>query len=320
MCMYIYPYVSPQHICICISEFVFVPHMQNCSDMYHAVCTQYLFTVVINKVQMCSSQFNLTRMFLNSLVACFLGLMILFHLLVNCLRVVWIDCLYVCRVCFDCASHQWCTAGIYCASAAYEWPFFQRKKGFFSFFFEKKMAWRQAWREADVRRQTSALPHLTVWRQARQLIGDPSLFNVIRSVVVLVRMLSIVEVARSSTFCCLLWINKARAKEKTHIWVSVWWKTNCFVSTVSTKSIENPKFESPTILLFLVRVRGPQNYFLWEWQDVRFFFHLFFVPSVVKEVEGRGRRKRNFYNEGQVVEEGDTRWQGTDTTSCFDTR
>ncbi len=59
----------------------------NCSDMYHVVYTQYLFTVVINKVQMCSSQFNLTRMFLNSLVACFLGLMILFHLLVNCLRV-----------------------------------------------------------------------------------------------------------------------------------------------------------------------------------------------------------------------------------------
>ena len=42
---------------------------------------------------MCSSQFNLTRMFLNSLVACSQGLMILFHLLVNCLRVVWIDCL-----------------------------------------------------------------------------------------------------------------------------------------------------------------------------------------------------------------------------------
>jgi hypothetical protein len=31
------------------------------------------------------------------------------------------------------------------------------------------MAWRQAWREADVRRQTSAPPHLTVWRQSRQL-------------------------------------------------------------------------------------------------------------------------------------------------------
>ena len=137
MCMYIYPYVSPQHICICISEFVFVPHMQNCSDMYHAVCTQYLFTVVINKVQMCSSQFNLTRMFLNSLVTWSLGLMILCHLLVNCLRVVWIDCLYVCRVCFDCASHQWCTVGLYCTSATSEWPCFQRRKGFFFFFSHK---------------------------------------------------------------------------------------------------------------------------------------------------------------------------------------
>jgi hypothetical protein len=111
---------------------------------------------------MYSSPFNLTRMFLNSFVTCFLGLMILFHLSVNCLGVVWIDCLYVCRVCFDCATHQWCTDGIYCASAASECPFF-------SIFFKKKMAWRQAWREADVRRQTSAPPHLTVWRQAEQL-------------------------------------------------------------------------------------------------------------------------------------------------------
>ncbi len=37
-------------------------------------------------------------------------------------------------------------------------------------------------------------------------------------------------------------------------------------------------------------VRGPQNYFLWNWQVVIFFPPLFFVPSVVKEVEGRGRR------------------------------
>jgi hypothetical protein len=41
--------------------------------------------------------------------------MILFHLFVNCLRVVWIDCRYVCRVCFDCVSQQWCTVGdIHC--------------------------------------------------------------------------------------------------------------------------------------------------------------------------------------------------------------
>ena len=98
-------------------------------------------------------------------------LMILFHLSVNCLGVVWIDCLYVCRVCFDCATHQWCTVGIYCASASSEWPFFSIffKKKWKNFFFQKKMAWRQAWREADVRRQTSAPPHLTVWRHAEQL-------------------------------------------------------------------------------------------------------------------------------------------------------
>jgi len=77
---------------------------------------------------MYSSQFNLTRMFLNSFVTCCLGLAILFHLLVSCRRVDWIDCLYVCRVCFDCASHQWCTVGIYCTSTVSEWPCFQRKK------------------------------------------------------------------------------------------------------------------------------------------------------------------------------------------------
>ena len=56
-----------------------------CSMLY--AHTQYLFTVLINKLYMCSSQFNLTRMFLNSFVRCCLGLVILFHLLVNCLRV-----------------------------------------------------------------------------------------------------------------------------------------------------------------------------------------------------------------------------------------
>ncbi len=118
--------------------FLFVPHMEDSSDMYHDVCTQYLFTIVINKLQMCSSQFNLTRMFLNSFVAFFLGLMILLHLLVNCLRVVSIDCLYVCCVCFVCVSHQWCTVGLYCTSSASEWPCFQRTKKGFLYFFKKK--------------------------------------------------------------------------------------------------------------------------------------------------------------------------------------
>jgi hypothetical protein len=107
-----------------------------CSMLYSQ---QYLFTVVINKIQMCSPQFNLTRMFLSSFVACFLGLMRFLHLLVNCLRVVWIDCLYAYRVCFDCVSHQWCTVGMYCVSAASEWPWFERKRSFFSIFFALKM-------------------------------------------------------------------------------------------------------------------------------------------------------------------------------------
>ena len=85
--MYVSVYITSAYS-ICISEFVFVPHMQDFSDMYHAVCTQYLFTIAINKLQMYSSPFNLTRMFLNSFVTCFLGLMILFHLSVNCLGVV----------------------------------------------------------------------------------------------------------------------------------------------------------------------------------------------------------------------------------------
>ena len=29
----------------------------------------------------------------------------------------------------------------------------------------------------------------------------------------------------SSSIVCLLWIDKVRAKDKTYIWVSVWWKT-----------------------------------------------------------------------------------------------
>jgi hypothetical protein len=66
--------------------------------------------------------------------------------LVNCLRVDWIDCLYVCRVCFDCASHQRCTVGIYSASAASGWPCFQRKREsvtecFFLCFREKNIRW-----------------------------------------------------------------------------------------------------------------------------------------------------------------------------------
>jgi hypothetical protein len=119
---------------------------------------------------MCSSPFNVTRMFLNSFVTCDLGLVILFHLLVNCLRVDWLDCLYVCRVCFDCVSHQRCTVGLYCASSVSEWSCFQRekKKGFFHFFL-KKMEKNSKKKWPDVRpdeRLTSVdrrQPHPT-WR------------------------------------------------------------------------------------------------------------------------------------------------------------
>ncbi len=72
------------------------------------------------------SDISMGLQFLNSFVAWFLGLMFLFHLLVNCLRVVWIDCLYVCRVCFDCVSHQWGMVAIYCDSATSGWSCFQR--------------------------------------------------------------------------------------------------------------------------------------------------------------------------------------------------
>ena len=85
-------------------------------------------------------------------------LMILFHLSVNCLGVVWIDCLYVCRVCFDCATHQWCTVGIYCASASSEWPFFSiffKKKWKKNLFSSEKMATRRQ------QRQSICLPYTT---------------------------------------------------------------------------------------------------------------------------------------------------------------
>ena len=34
--------ISPQFTCICISVFVFTPHIQDCSDMYHDVFTSIL--------------------------------------------------------------------------------------------------------------------------------------------------------------------------------------------------------------------------------------------------------------------------------------
>jgi hypothetical protein len=35
--------------------------------------------------------------------------------------------------------------------------------------------------------------------------------------------LDLIRIKRDQKICCLLWINKARVKEKTYTWVSVWW-------------------------------------------------------------------------------------------------
>jgi hypothetical protein len=94
-------------------------------------------------VSVCSSSFLTSRLQWH-VVCCIHTILvyrcnkILFHLLVNCLRVDWIDCLYVCRVCFDCVSHQRCTVVLNYDSSVSEWTCFQReKKGFFHFFFKK---------------------------------------------------------------------------------------------------------------------------------------------------------------------------------------
>ena len=47
--MYVYLYISPQHICICISVFVFAPHMLDCSDTLHTVCTVILVFLCNNQ-------------------------------------------------------------------------------------------------------------------------------------------------------------------------------------------------------------------------------------------------------------------------------
>jgi hypothetical protein len=89
-----------------------------------------------------------------------------------------------------------------------------------------------------------------VWfRSYRSLLGDPSIFKLIRKTVVLVRMLPTFDLSCEENAarrkwksplvgakkkwsvsddlekCCLLWIDKTRAKDKIYIWVSVWWKT-----------------------------------------------------------------------------------------------
>jgi hypothetical protein len=34
-----------------------------------------------------------------------------------------------------------------------------------------------------------------------------------------------INISKGSPYFCLLWIDTARVKDKTYIWVSVWWKT-----------------------------------------------------------------------------------------------
>ena len=88
------------------------------------------------------------------------------------------------------------------------------------FFFQKKMAWRQAWREADVRRQTSAPPHLTVWRQAEQLSFHFSLSRIhektfqvhwrITEVIVFPGWGEVLVVTEREHFCA--WVQQTRHK------------------------------------------------------------------------------------------------------------
>jgi hypothetical protein len=69
MYIYIYIYIciylsiSPQYICICIGA-----KFSSSSHSSHSGLYKYLFTVVINEIQMLSSQFNFTHTFLNSFV------------------------------------------------------------------------------------------------------------------------------------------------------------------------------------------------------------------------------------------------------------
>ena len=132
--------------------------------------------------QMFSSQFNFTRTFLNSFVTCFLGLTHLLNLLSNtfeksewtvCMSVVSVLTVYLTSLYGD---HVLCLHCLRVTLISEGKSFF---KSFPPVFFPKKMdshhkkrkqmSWRQVWREDDVRRQTSDPPHLTTWRQTRQL-------------------------------------------------------------------------------------------------------------------------------------------------------
>ncbi len=177
--MYVYLYISPHHICICISVFVFAPHMLDCSDKYHTVCTVILVYLCNNQASnvFLSIQFytNVSQVARDVLPGSYAPLVSLGEL-----SSITLNRLNVCLSClFWLCMSLVCTVGMYCASAASEWPWFQRERVFFFLSppqkmdsrhkKRKKMDWRQDWREADVRRQTSTPPHLTTWRQPWQL-------------------------------------------------------------------------------------------------------------------------------------------------------
>ena len=111
--------------------FLFAPHMQDSRDMYHAVCTQYLFTIVINKLQMCPSQFNLSRMFqfLRRVLPCSCDpLPSLGELRLS----VCLSCLFC--LCIPPVVHGRPLLCLLCLQVAL---FSKKKKGFFTFFQEK---------------------------------------------------------------------------------------------------------------------------------------------------------------------------------------
>jgi hypothetical protein len=97
VCMYVYVciYIRIYDLSIYVTVFVSacLSSLLTCRTAvtcYMLYAQQYLFTVVIvNKIQMCSSRFNFLNSFVTySLISSVTSLILLFHLLVNFLRVV----------------------------------------------------------------------------------------------------------------------------------------------------------------------------------------------------------------------------------------
>ena len=76
-----------------------------------------------------------------------------------------------CRVCFDCVSHQWCTVGTYCVSAASKWPFLEKKRVFFIFFHKKN---EKKWKKDFFSKKNGLTSGLTRgWRQTSDVSPTP---------------------------------------------------------------------------------------------------------------------------------------------------